>query len=163
MKGKKKGKKEWLARSVEEVADFFSIGYGTARDWRKGGMPGATAKYNLSEIFRWYREREERRRGVAKGKEKQSVYDRYKGLRMRLLYLKDKGSLILRADHENLFLSFIAALKDSLERLAITFSAQAEELPMGERLRWYRVQFDQALNELAKNGGNPRKKTRKKR
>lgn len=49
----------WIVDSMALVAEFFGVGYDTIRTWGRNGMPGDRGSYDLAEIYRWRKDRDE--------------------------------------------------------------------------------------------------------
>lgn len=46
----------WIVSTLADVARFFGVHPSTVRgDWRAAGMPGRRGRYDLAEIFQWWR------------------------------------------------------------------------------------------------------------
>ncbi len=47
----------WIAKTLTDVAQFFDVAHGTAKEWRRNGMPGNPGAFDLAAIYRWLRDR----------------------------------------------------------------------------------------------------------
>jgi len=52
---KQKAAKEWIGRTLGDVATVYGVSVPTVKGWRASGMPGQPGRYPLADISRWLR------------------------------------------------------------------------------------------------------------
>lgn len=128
-------KPRWIARTQEEVAEFFGVSHGTVRkEWVSGGMPGTRGSYDLADIYRWKISRE-RDPGQSR-RESQAAMDSERAKLLALKRAKEEGRLIDRDEVERAFREWFVRIRLRLSASmvdVVTRRAPAEQQATAKR------------------------------
>lgn len=88
---KASGKEPWMVRSLGDVARFFGVHPDTVKGWRRVGMPGKTAAWDLAEIVAW---RNGKVKSESKAESAQAALARVRAQREQFLLEREQGGWV---------------------------------------------------------------------
>lgn len=132
----------WIVSNQTLVAEFFGVPRRTVEEWRKVGMPGQRAAYNLATIYRWIRSRETK----VVDSDALEWHRREKAKIAQLERRKLEGELVRVKEIRTALAHVVAALREAGDRLQRQFGAEAGDL--------HNEAIDAALGGLERMGSD---------